>query len=84
VATVLATRTKVRGFKFGRGQWIFKEKKIRSTTSFGGEVKPSTPCLTTLWNFGDPCGVCDKNTLPAKLTDISREVSHCFTAMCSC
>jgi len=42
---VLAFSTKVRGFKPGRSRRIFKgEKKILSTTSFGGEVKPSAPC----------------------------------------
>jgi hypothetical protein len=41
---MLATGPKVRGFKPGRGQWIFKGDKIRSMTSFGGEVKSSVPC----------------------------------------
>jgi hypothetical protein len=45
---VLATGPKDRGFKPGRGQWIFKGDKIRSTTSFGGEVKPSLPCRKIL------------------------------------
>jgi hypothetical protein len=36
--SVLATGPKVRGFDPDRGRWI------RSTTSFGGEVKPSVPC----------------------------------------
>jgi hypothetical protein len=36
---------KVRGFKSGRGQWIFKSDKIRNTISFGGEVKPSAPVV---------------------------------------
>jgi hypothetical protein len=45
VVSVLATGPKVRGFDPDRGRWIFKgNKKIRSTTSFGGEVKPSVPC----------------------------------------
>jgi hypothetical protein len=44
VVSVLATGPKVRGFKPGRGRWIFKGDKIRSTPSFGGEVKPSVPC----------------------------------------
>jgi hypothetical protein len=39
VVSVLATRPKVRGFDPDRGKI-----KIRSTTSFGGEVKPSVPC----------------------------------------
>jgi hypothetical protein len=46
VVSVLATGPKVRGFKPGRGRWIwiFKDDKIRSTPFFGGEVKPSVPC----------------------------------------
>jgi hypothetical protein len=44
VASVLATGPKVRGFKPGRGMMDFKRDKIRSTPSFGGEVKPSDPC----------------------------------------
>jgi hypothetical protein len=38
---VLAFSTQVRGFKPGRSRRIFKGKKILSTPSFGGEVKPS-------------------------------------------
>jgi hypothetical protein len=37
---VLATEPKVRWFKSGRARWIFKDDKVRSTTSFGGEIKP--------------------------------------------
>jgi len=35
---------KVRGFKPDRSRRIFKGKKILSTPSFGGEVKPSVSC----------------------------------------
>jgi len=41
--SVLAFGTQVRGFKLGRSHRIFKGKKILSTPSFGGEVKPSVP-----------------------------------------
>ena len=41
---MLAFSTQVRGFKPGRSRWIFREKKILSTPSFGGELKPSVPC----------------------------------------
>jgi hypothetical protein len=40
--TVLAARPKVRGFKPEDG--FLRATKIRTTTSFGGEVKPSAPC----------------------------------------
>jgi hypothetical protein len=42
--SVLAFGTQVRGFKPGRTSRIFLAKKILSTPSFGGEVKPSVPC----------------------------------------
>jgi hypothetical protein len=42
VVSVLATGPKVRGFDPDRG--IKRVIKFRSTTSFGGEVKPSVPC----------------------------------------
>jgi hypothetical protein len=54
---VLAIGLNVRGFKFGRGRLIFKGDKIRSTTSFGGEVKPSATCRKILRHVKDPCGV---------------------------
>ena len=43
--SVLAFSTQVRVFKPGRSRRIFRAKKILSTLSFGGEVKPSVPCL---------------------------------------
>jgi hypothetical protein len=42
--SVLAFGTQVRGFKPGRSRRIFRTKKILSTPSFGGEVKPSVTC----------------------------------------
>ena len=42
--SVLAFSTQVRGFKPGRSHRIFRAKKILSTPSFGGEVKPSVAC----------------------------------------
>jgi len=41
---VLAFGTQVRGFTPGRSRRIFRAKKILSTPSFGGKVKPSAPC----------------------------------------
>jgi hypothetical protein len=40
---VLAIGLKDRWFKPGRGDVFLKVIKIRSTPSFGGEVKPSIP-----------------------------------------
>ena len=41
---MLAFGTQVRGFKPGRSRGFLRAKKILSTPSFGGEVKPSVPC----------------------------------------
>jgi hypothetical protein len=46
--SVLATGPKVRGLKPGRGDKFSRTIKIRITTSFGGEVKPSVPCRKIL------------------------------------
>jgi len=45
--SVLAFGTQVRGFTPGRSSRIFRAKKILSTPSFGGEVKPSVPCRSS-------------------------------------
>jgi hypothetical protein len=44
IVSVLAIGPKVCGFKPGQGRNIFKGDKIRSTSSFGGALKPSVPC----------------------------------------
>jgi hypothetical protein len=44
VVSMLASGTQGRGFKPGRRRWIFKNVKILSMPSFGGEVKESVPC----------------------------------------
>jgi hypothetical protein len=51
--SVLTFGTQVRGFKPGRSLQIFRAKRILSTPSFGGEVKPSVPCRA-LWNVKEP------------------------------
>ena len=43
--SVLAFGTQVRGFKPDRSRRIFKDKKILSTPSLGGKVKPSVADL---------------------------------------
>ena len=44
VVIILANGSEVRGFKPGRGRWIFLQSvKILSMTSFGREVKPWVP-----------------------------------------
>jgi hypothetical protein len=51
VVSVLVTGPKGRGFKPGRGD---KALKIRSTSSFGWEVKPEVPCRKTLRHVINP------------------------------
>jgi hypothetical protein len=46
-SSVLYFGTQVRGFAPGRRRCIFRAKKILSTPSFGGEVKPSVPCRSS-------------------------------------
>jgi hypothetical protein len=53
LVSVLAIGPNVRGFKTGQGRCIFKGDKIRSTTSFGGEVKPSVTCREILRQVKD-------------------------------
>jgi hypothetical protein len=54
VVSVLPIRLKIWEFKPGRGRWILRAIKIRSTTSFGGEVKLSVPCRKILRHVKDP------------------------------
>jgi hypothetical protein len=54
VVSVLATGIKGRGFRTGRGNVFLWAIKIRSTPSFGWEVKPEVPCRKILRNVKDP------------------------------
>jgi hypothetical protein len=56
VITVLATGLKVRGFKPAKGDGFLRVIQIRSMTSFGGKVKPATPCRKILLHVTDPYG----------------------------
>jgi hypothetical protein len=48
MVSVLAVGPKVLGFKLGRGYGYLRAMKIRSTTYFGGQVKPLFPCRKIL------------------------------------
>jgi hypothetical protein len=48
VVSVLATGPKVREFRPVRRRWILRSIKVRRTTSFRGEVKPSVSCRKIL------------------------------------
>jgi hypothetical protein len=51
VVSMLATGSKVCGFQPGRDDGFLRVIKTRSTTPFGGEVKPEFPCHKMLWNI---------------------------------
>jgi hypothetical protein len=44
MVSVLATESKVRGFKPGRFDGFLRAIKFHSTPTFGEEVKPEAPC----------------------------------------
>jgi hypothetical protein len=48
VVSVLATGPKGRGFEPGQGDGFLRAIKIRSTLSFGWEIKPEVPCRKIL------------------------------------
>jgi hypothetical protein len=73
VVSVLAIGRKFRRFKPGRERWNFRGYKIRSTTSFGCEMKTSTPCKI-LRHVKEPYSM-KTETSWAKFTDISRQIS---------
>jgi hypothetical protein len=54
MVSVLATGHKGRGFTSSQGDGILRAIKIRSTPSFGWEVKPEVPCHKILWHVKDP------------------------------
>jgi hypothetical protein len=54
VVSVLATGSKGRGFKLGQGDRVLMAIIIRSTPSFGWEVKPEAPCREILRHVKDP------------------------------
>jgi hypothetical protein len=54
VFSVLDTGHKGRGFKPSRGDEFLRATKIRSTPSFGWEVKPEVPCRKILRRVKDP------------------------------
>jgi hypothetical protein len=54
VVSVLTTGPKSRRFKPGRGDGFLRAIKIRSTPSFGWEVKPEFPCRKILRYVKDP------------------------------
>jgi hypothetical protein len=54
VVSLLTTGSKGSVFKPSRGDGFLRAIKIRSTTSFGWEVKPEVPCHKILQHVKDP------------------------------
>jgi hypothetical protein len=54
VVSVLTTGSKGRGFKHGQGDGFLRAIKIRSTPSFGWEVKTEVPSRKTSRHVKDP------------------------------
>jgi hypothetical protein len=83
MVSVLAIGFKVRMFKPGRCDGFLNKMKIRSMTSIGGEVKPSTPCRKILRQVKNP--YCMKEIL---LVDKSHGYFSpsfsCFATRCLC
>jgi hypothetical protein len=51
---VLSLDPKFAGSNPAEDEGLLMAIKIRSTTSFGGEVKPSAPCRNILWHIKNP------------------------------
>jgi len=66
---------KFAGFAPGRSRRIFRAKKILSTPSFGGEVKPSVPCRS-FTACKRSLNVTCKSAFRQNLPDISRPQFH--------
>jgi hypothetical protein len=56
-------------------------REIRNMTSFRGEVKPSAPCRN-IYGILKNTAEYDRDTSPAKLTDIYRQRLPCFATRC--
>jgi hypothetical protein len=62
MVSVLAITPKIRGFKPGWGYGFLRVINIRSTTFFGGELKPYAPCWKILRNVNKSLAGINKNT----------------------
>jgi hypothetical protein len=60
---------------------VLRAIKIRSTISFEEEVKTSAPCRNIYGMSKNPAQY-ERDTWPANLTDISRQVYFCFATRC--
>jgi hypothetical protein len=74
VVVVLVIVPKIRGLTPGRRRWILRAIKIRSMTSFGWEVKSSSPCRKILRHAKNRAEY-EGDISSAIFTAISRQVS---------
>jgi hypothetical protein len=72
MVSVLVIRPNVRRFKPGRGDGFLKAIKMRSMTSFGGEVKPSAPRRKILRQVKSHLQSIDKNTSQSQIHNFLR------------
>jgi hypothetical protein len=83
VIIMLAIWLKVRGFKPGRGRRILTATEIRSTTSFGGQVKPSVPWGKILQHFNKTYGY-ENRYFVGKIHGHLSQCSSCFATRYLC
>jgi hypothetical protein len=57
MVSMVASRPKVRGFRPGQAQWIFKGDSNPQHFLLLRGVKLSAPCRKILRHIKDPCGV---------------------------
>jgi hypothetical protein len=80
---MIAIAPKVRGFKPAESDGFLRAIKIRSTTSFGEEVRRSTPCRKIL-RQGKNLLRHDRDTDRQNSAAVSRSVSPRFATRCVC
>jgi hypothetical protein len=56
MVVVLSLDLRLSGTKLAKDDGFLRTIEIRTTTSFGGEVKPSAPCRKILRYAKDTCG----------------------------
>jgi hypothetical protein len=82
VVIVLAIGHKVRGFKPDEVDGFFRAIKIRSTTSFGGEVKPSVTCRKIFRHVKKKLTGMEQRVRTQSLSVISSPRFSCFAIRC--
>jgi hypothetical protein len=80
VVIVLATESKIHGFKPGRGRWIFKGDKHQLQDFLRREVKSTVQCRKVLQHVNNPCSM--KQKLVRKIHDHFWLSSSWFAIMC--